>query len=293
MREVRETNISALPLLSRGKVRDIYGLDDDRLLIVTTDRMSAFDVILPRSVPYKGVVLNQLTLFWMKKFEGIVPNHILESDAAAFPEELSPWRDELEGRAVIVRKAKPLPAECIVRGYISGSGWESYKKNGEICGIRLAPGLAESQKLDAPIFTPTTKESMGGHDRPVSFAELGDMLGPETAERARDLSLSLYEAAAEYAREKGIIIADTKFEFGLIDGGIHLIDEALTPDSSRFWPAASYAPGHAQPSFDKQYLRDWLKGSGWKGGSPAASIPDEVIEATGKKYQEAYERLVK
>lgn len=293
MKIVTETNIDAFPLLSRGKVRDIYEIDERSLLIVTTDRMSAFDVVLPDPVPYKGVVLNQLTLFWMRKFESIVPNHILQSDVDLFPEALRPWRDELEGRAIIARKAEPFPVECIVRGYISGSGWEAYKKQGSICGQSLPKGLVESQKLERPLFTPTTKAAQGGHDEPVSMAGMAELTGDRAAEKLRSLSLELYKSGAAYADEKGIIVADTKFEFGLINGTIHLIDEVLTPDSSRFWPAASYEPGRAQPSFDKQYLRDWLRASGWSRKPSVPVIPADVIEATEKKYWEAYEKLAK
>lgn len=293
MKVVTETNIDAFPLISRGKVRDIYEIDERSLLIVTTDRMSAFDVVLPAPVPYKGVVLNQLTLFWMRKFENIVPNHILQSDVDLFPAALMPWREELEGRAVIARKAEPFPVECIVRGYLSGSGWEAYKKQGSICGQSLPGGMVESQKLERPLFTPTTKAVQGDHDEPVSMAGMAELIGDRAAEKLRSLSLELYKAGAAYADEKGIIAADTKFEFGLINGAIHLIDEVLTPDSSRFWPAASYEPGRAQPSFDKQYLRDWLSASGWSRKPPAPAIPADVIEATEKKYREAYEKLAK
>lgn len=293
MQIVAKTDITAYPLLSRGKVRDIYEIDKRTLLIVTTDRMSAFDVILPQPVPYKGVILNQLTLFWMKKFEDLVPNHILESDVDNFPEALKPWRNELEGRTVIARKADPLPVECIVRGYITGSGWESYKKTGEICGHKLPGGLREAQKLGNPLFTPTTKGERGTHDEALTFPEMAALTGDEAAEKARLLSLALYGAGAAYAKDKGIIVADTKFELGYIDGVLHLIDEVLTPDSSRFWPASTYEPGHTQPSFDKQYLRDWLKGTGWNHEPPAPNIPEKVIEATEKKYQEAYNKLAK
>lgn len=293
MQIVARTDITAYPLLSRGKVRDIYEIDKRTLLIVTTDRMSAFDVILPQPVPYKGVILNQLTLFWMKKFEDLVPNHILESDVDNFPEALKPWRNELEGRAVIARKADPLPVECIVRGYITGSGWESYKKTGEICGHKLPGGLREAQKLENPLFTPTTKGERGTHDEALTFPEMAALTGDEAAEKTRLLSLALYGAGAAYAKDKGIIVADTKFELGYIDGVLHLIDEVLTPDSSRFWPASTYEPGHTQPSFDKQYLRDWLKGTGWNHEPPAPNIPEKVIEATEKKYQEAYNKLAK
>lgn len=293
MQVVTQTDIDVFPLLARGKVRDIYEIDENSLLIVTTDRMSAFDVILPQPVPYKGVILNQLTLFWMRKFDNIVPNHILESDVDRFPEKLKAWRNELEGRSVIARKAEPLPVECIVRGYISGSGWASYKKNGEICGQTLQKGLREADRLEPALFTPSTKGKAGTHDEAIDFPKMAALVGDEAAEKTRLLSLALYSAGAAHAREKGIIVADTKFEFGFINGTIHLIDEVLTPDSSRFWPADSYAPGHSQPSYDKQYLRDWLTESGWNHEAPAPNIPEEVIKATAEKYREAYEILTK
>lgn len=293
MQVVTKTDIDVYPLLSRGKVRDIYKIDDTSLLIVTTDRMSAFDVILPQPVPYKGVILNQLTLFWMKKFDNIVPNHILESDVDRFPAQLKPWRNELEGRSVIARMADPLPVECIVRGYISGSAWSAYKKKGEICGQKLPEGLREASRLEPAIFTPTTKGKQGMHDEAISIPQMAALVGDEATEKARLLSLALYDAGSAHAREKGIIVADTKFEFGFINGTLHLIDEVLTPDSSRFWPAISYNPGHSQPSYDKQYLRDWLAKSGWNYEEPAPDIPQEVIEATAEKYQEAYNILTK
>lgn len=293
MEIVTETHINAYPLLSRGKVRDVYEIDERTLLIVTTDRMSAFDVILPEPVPFKGVILNQLTLFWMKKFENIIPNHILESDVDLFPDTLKPWRNELEKRSVLVRKADALPVECIVRGYLSGSGWASYQKSGEICGQQLPAGLKEAQQLTPPLFTPTTKAAQGAHDEAISQEEMAAIIGDEAAEQARLTSLALYNAGADYAKEKGIIVADTKFELGFINGRLHLIDEVLTPDSSRFWPLAAYAPGHAQPSFDKQYLRDWLNKSGWNHEPPAPKLPEEVLRETGEKYQEAYDLLVK
>lgn len=292
MKIVTKTDIDVYPLVSRGKVRDIYEIDADTLLMITTDRMSAFDVILPQPVPYKGVILNSLTLFWMKKFENIIPNHILESDVKNFPAALRHWQDELEGRSVIVRKAKPLPVECIVRGYITGSGWESYKKTGEICEQKLPAGLVEAQQLTPALFTPTTKGEAGIHDEALTFPGMAALTGDEAAQKARLLSLALYDAGAAYAKNKGIIVADTKFELGYIDGELHLIDEVLTPDSSRFWPAASYQPGHPQPSFDKQYLRDWLKKTDWNHEAPAPDIPESVIKATEEKYQEAYKRLV-
>ncbi len=293
MEVVTNTDIDAYPLLSRGKVRDIYEIDKDSLLIITTDRMSAFDIVLPVPVPFKGVVLNQLTLFWMDKFKDIIPNHIIESDVEKFPEALKPWRNVLEGRSVIVKRAEALPVECIVRGYITGSGWESYKSNGKICDQVLPPNLVEAQKLENPIFTPTTKAMPGSHDESISLSQTAELLGEKTASQIREFSKSLYQAGSAYARQKGIIIADTKFEFGIIDGKVHLIDEVLTPDSSRFWPLDKYKPGQSQPSFDKQYLRDWLRNSGWNYKPPAPDIPEDIIRNTEGKYQEIYHKLSK
>ena len=252
MKVVVKTEISAYPLLSRGKVRDIYDVDEKTLLIVTTDRMSAFDVILNEPIPYKGVILNQITLFWMEKFKDIIPNHLIESDVNRFPAALAPWKDELEGRAVIVRKAKPLPVECIVRGYITGSGWKDYKATGTLCGYKLPANLRESDKLEPALFTPSTKAELGQHDENISVAQAAELLGAETAAQVERTTLAIYEAGRTYAAGRGIIVADTKFEFGFIDGKLHLIDEVLTPDSSRFWPADQYQPGQGQPSFDKQ-----------------------------------------
>lgn len=291
MKVVTKTQITAYPLLSRGKVRDIYEIDPSTLLIVTTDRMSAFDVIMNEPIPYKGVILNQITLFWMRKFDGIVPNHILESDVKKFPKELTPWYDELEGRAVIVRKAQPLPAECIVRGYLVGSGLKSYQKTGEVCGHKLPAGLVEASQIVPPIFTPSTKAGSGQHDENISFAQMAAITGEEAAAQARLLSLDLYEAGSAHAAKCGIIVADTKFEFGFINDKLHLIDEVLTPDSSRFWPEASYKPGQSQPSFDKQYLRDWLNSQNWNHEPPAPMLPQDVIKATEERYCEAYEKL--
>ena len=291
MKIITRTGINAFPLLSRGKVRDIYAVDDKTLLIVTTDRMSAFDVMMSRPIPYKGVILNQITLFWMDMFKDIVPNHIIESDVNKFPQELQPWADQLEGRAVLVRRARPLPVECIVRGYISGSGWKSYQDDGTICGHKLPEGLKESDKLEAPIFTPSTKAQFGQHDENISRECAAVLLGDSIAQDVEEKTLAIYKRGSEYAASRGIIVADTKLEFGFIDGTLHLIDEVLTPDSSRFWPAESYEPGHSQPSFDKQYLRDWLKSQPWDMQPPAPTLPDEVVEATAAKYQEAYRIL--
>lgn len=288
MKVVVKTNITAYPLLSRGKVRDIYDIDEKTLLIVTTDRMSAFDVIMAEPVPYKGVILNQITLFWMEKFKHIIANHLIESDVDRFPAGLAPWRDELEGRAVLVRKAAPLPVECIVRGYITGSGWKDYKKSGKLCGYTLPAHLRESDKLDPALFTPSTKAELGEHDENISVAEAARLLGDDTARRVQDVSLAIYEAGRAYATERGIIVADTKFEFGLVDNELILIDEVLTPDSSRFWPADQYKPGQGQPSFDKQYLRDWLSAQPWDMQPPPPALPEEVVQATAMRYTDAY-----
>ena len=291
MKVVTRTEISACPLISRGKVRDIYSVDDNSLLIVTTDRMSAFDVMMGRPIPYKGVILNQITLFWMDMFKDIIPNHIIESDVSRFPAELAPWKDELEGRAVIVRKAKPLPIECIVRGYLSGSGWKDYQKTGEIYGHKLPAGLRESDKLETAIFTPSTKAEFGFHDENISVARAAEIVGAEVEEQVEKAALAIYERARQYAASRGIIVADTKFEFGFVDGKLRLIDEVLTPDSSRFWAADKYEPGHGQPSFDKQYLRDWLTSQPWNKQPPAPELPDEVVDATAAKYREAYRMI--
>lgn len=291
MKIVTSTNIDACKLLSRGKVRDIYAVDDETLLIVTTDRMSAYDFMMSRPIPYKGVVLNQITLFWMDMFKDIIPNHIIESDTAKFPAALAPYKDELEGRAVLVRKAKPLPIECIVRGYLSGSGWKSYQKNGTVCGHVLPAGLKESDKLDKAIFTPSTKAEFGQHDENISIAQAGELMGRELTDKVEEMSLAIYEKGRAYAASRGILVADTKFEFGLIGDTLYLIDEVLTPDSSRFWPADSYEPGHSQPSFDKQFLRDWLTSTTWDMKSEPPALTDEVVETTAARYQEAYRIL--
>ncbi|MCT4626053.1 phosphoribosylaminoimidazolesuccinocarboxamide synthase [Halodesulfovibrio sp.] len=288
MKVVTQTTITDYPLVSRGKVRDIYEIDDSSLLIITTDRMSAFDVIMAEPIPYKGVILNQITLFWMKKFEHIIANHLIASDVKDFPEPLHKYSDELEGRSVLVKKAKPLPIECIVRGHISGSGWKDYNKTGSVCGYELPEGMVESEKFPNPLFTPSTKAELGEHDENISVERATEMIGKELAEKVADVSLRIFSEGRDFAEEKGIIIADTKFEFGMVDGELTLIDEVLTPDSSRFWPKSSYTPGKSQPSFDKQYLRDWLSTQDWDKTPPAPALPAEVIEETGKKYAEAY-----
>jgi len=284
---VSQTEFSGLKLRGRGKVRDIYELDD-RLLIVATDRLSAFDVVLPTPIPDKGRVLTQLSLFWFEKLSDVIPNHVIS--ASGFSGELAPYAAELEGRAMLVRRADPVPIECVVRGYISGSGWKDYQSTGGICGIRLPGGLRESDRLPEPIFTPSTKAT-SGHDENISFAETVSRIGAPLAERLRSISLALYRRATDHAAARGIIIADTKFEFGLADGDLIWIDEALTPDSSRFWPADQYSPGRAQPSFDKQFVRDYLERIGWNKQPPAPPLPPDVVAATRDKYREAYQRI--
>lgn len=291
MKVVTGTNIREFPLVSRGKVRDIYELPEDRLLIVTTDRMSAFDVVMNEPIPYKGVVLNQITLFWMEMAKDLVKNHLIESDVTKFPEELAPYADELEGRAVIVRKAEPLSIECIVRGHISGSGWKDFKATGALCGYRLPEDLKESDLLPEALFTPSTKAELGDHDENITPEQAAELVGADLYEKVRKLSTDIYTMGRKYARERGLIIADTKFEFGLVDGELILIDEVLTPDSSRFWPTDRFEPGHAQPSFDKQFLRDWLSTLDWDKTPPPPTLPADIIEQTKARYLEAYEIL--
>jgi phosphoribosylaminoimidazole-succinocarboxamide synthase len=282
------TSVPGGKLVSRGKVRDIYAVDDG-LLLVATDRISAFDCVLSPGIPGRGVILTQLSNFWFDRFAD-VPNHLLATDRARFPQ---PYCDhaELDRRSVLVRRLEPFPVECVARGYLSGSGWKEYRDGDSVCGVRLPSGLRESDRLPEPIFTPATKAAEG-HDENISFDRAAEILGGPTAEILRDLTLRLYREAAAYALERGIIIADTKFEFGRdATGRIVWIDEALTPDSSRFWPADSYEPGHGQPSYDKQYLRDWLEASGWSKQPPAPALPPEVVEGTLDRYREAYRQL--
>jgi len=280
METVTLTDFPVYPLLSRGKVRDIYEIASDRLLIVTTDRISAYDVIMPNPIPQKGVILNQITLFWMNRFRDLIPNHLLTTETADFPAPLAPFSYLLDGRAIVAKKAKPLPIECIVRGYITGSGLRDYQATGTISGHALPAGLVESQILPEPIFTPSTKAQIGDHDENITLAQAKDMIGSEVFAKVEHLSLTMYAQARDYARERGIIIADTKFEFGLTDNGLILIDEVLTPDSSRFWPADGYEPGTSQPSYDKQYLRDWLTSIGFNKQPPAPQLPEDVIAKT-------------
>lgn len=291
MRVVTQTQFPGLELLSRGKVRDIYALDAEHLLIVTTDRMSAFDVVLGEPVPYKGVVLNQITVFWMRMFHDLVPNHLVATEVADFPPALAAFADDLEGRAVVVRRAKPLPIECIVRGYLTGSGYKDYLATGSVCGHKLPEGLPEAAKLTPPLFTPSTKAELGEHDENITVASAKARVGEGLVRRVQDISLAMYERARAYAEERGILIADTKFEFGLHDRDLMLIDEVLTPDSSRFWPKEGYAPGSVPPSFDKQYLRDWLSASGWDKRPPAPKVPEEIILQTQRRYLDAYRIL--
>ncbi len=283
---VFESNFENLNLIQKGKVRDIYDLGE-HLLMVTSDRISAFDVIMPDPVPDKGKVLTQISLFWFEKMKSMVNNHVVSSNVADFPAICQPYAEKLEGRSMLVKKAKPLPIECVVRGYISGSGWKSYKKDQSVCNIQLANGLKESDKLPEPIFTPSTKEEVGHHDINIDFQETVKRIGEENATKVRDLSLAIYKYGVDLADTKGIIIADTKFEFGIVGDEIILIDEVLTPDSSRFWPKTSYAPGGPQNSFDKQYLRDYLLSLDWDKTPPGPSLPEEIVTNTRKKYLEA------
>ena len=296
MRVVRETNFAGISPAARGKVRDIYDLGD-KLLIVASDRLSAFDVVLPTGIPDKGRVLTQLSLFWFDLLRDIIPNHVLS--ATEFPAAFDAFRDDLAGRSMVVRKTQPLPIECVVRGYVSGSGWKDYRSTGTICGIALPAGLRESDRLPEPIFTPATK-AVTGHDENISFEQAASLIGKELAERVRAISIEIYRHAAAYAEPRGILVADTKFEFGLLpdvssgrQAGNELIwiDEALTPDSSRFWPAAQYAPGGPQPSFDKQFVRDYLERIQWPKTPPGPELPPDVVAATRAKYREAFRIL--
>ncbi len=272
---------------SRGKVRDIYDAGEN-LLMVATDRISAFDFILPDEIPFKGEVLNRISAFWFDKFADIVPNHLVSIDPADFPEEFAEYRDYLVGRSMLVKKAQTIPIECIVRGYLTGSGKKTYDENGTVCGIQLPEGLTEASKLPEPLFTPSTKAEIGDHDENISFERCCEIVGEDIATQIHDLSLKIYKAAAEYAATRGIIIADTKFEFGVIDGKVTLIDECLTPDSSRFWPAASYEEGKIQPSYDKQFVRNWLKAN-WDMTGETPHLPAEVIDGTSERYREAFQ----
>ena len=287
---VIKTDFPKLKLLKRGKVRDIYDIGDT-LLIVTTDRISAFDVVMPDPIPDKGKILTEISLFWFDVMKPLIENHVISSNTDDYPEECKEYAEILEGRSMLVKKTKPLPIECVVRGYISGSGWKSYQESGDICGIKLPDGLTESEKLAEAIFTPSTKEEVGTHDVNIDFAEAVNLIGKDIAEKVRALSLEIYKKGEELADEKGIIIADTKFEFGLIEKNLILIDEVLTPDSSRFWPKDTFHAGGSQKSYDKQYLRDYLISINWDQNPPAPPLPEEVIKNTRKKYIEALNKL--
>ncbi|PIV20718.1 MAG: phosphoribosylaminoimidazolesuccinocarboxamide synthase [Deltaproteobacteria bacterium CG03_land_8_20_14_0_80_45_14] len=288
---VSNTDFKNLKLKGRGKVRDIYDLGD-QLLIVATDRMSAFDVVMPNPIPDKGRILTQLSKFWFDLTKDIVPNHVLSTKVEDYPKDCQPYQEMLRDRSMLVTKTEVLPVECVVRGYLSGSGWEEYRKTGEVCGIRLPEGLVESSKLDEPILTPATKAEMGLHDENISFEKMEKIVGKELGQRLKTLSIAIYEKAGGIAEKKGIIIADTKMEFGIKDGKLILIDELLTPDSSRFWPKDEYQPGGPQKSFDKQFLRDYLLSIRWDKSPPAPQLPEEIVRKTREKYLEAYEKLV-
>jgi phosphoribosylaminoimidazole-succinocarboxamide synthase len=293
---ILETHLGSLPLTARGKVRDIYALSAELLLFVASDRISAFDHVLGSGIPFKGKILTRLSLFWFDLLKPIVPNHLLTADTAEFPPELQPFLDQLEGRSMLVKRAKMFPVECVVRGYLSGSGWKDYQQTGSICGIKLPAGLRESDRLPEPIFTPAAKINTGGHDENISYETVEKTIGEKYAADLRTLTLRIYKKATEHAASKGLILADTKFEFGLIadesgNDQIVLADEVLTPDSSRYWPADSYKPGGPQPSFDKQFVRDYLESIHWNKQAPAPALPHEVVIRTSEKYLEAYRSL--
>ena len=290
MSVLTQTNLPGVELRARGKVRDVYAVGSDKLLIVATDRISAFDYILASGIPDKGRVLTAMSLFWFDFLKDVTPNHLISADVDDYPADLQVFRDQLEGRSMLVQRAQMVDVECVARGYISGSGWKDYKASGAVCGIQLPAGLLESSQLPAPIFTPATK-AQTGHDENVSFKHVAESIGLKLAERLRDLTLAIYEKASEYAAGKGIIVADTKFEFGFVGEQLVLGDEVLTPDSSRFWPRATYAPGGAQPSYDKQYVRDYLESIQWNKQPPAPALPDGVALETSAKYKQAYFEL--
>ncbi len=289
MENLLQTDLPGLKPFSRGKVRDIYEVGEN-VLIVTTDRISAFDIVLPTGIPRKGEALTQISRFWFEKTRDIAPNHLITANVDEMPAEVRAHADVLRSRSMLVKKGGVYPVECIVRGYLAGSGWKDYRKGGAICGIKLPPGLCEADMLEQPIFTPTTKAEEG-HDMPMTFDEVCNTVGRETAENMRDKSIEIYSAAREYAKSRGIIICDTKFEWAEVDGELTLVDELLTPDSSRFWPADKWRPGHSQESFDKQFVRDYLEGIGWNKRPPAPELPQEVARKTSEKYQEAYRLL--
>ena len=284
------TNLGAIPLLGRGKVRDLYAIDD-ALLLVASDRISAFDHILGTGIPGKGKILTQISLFWFDLLAEIVPNHVLTADVNKYPAILQPFADQLEGRSMLVKRAKMFPVECVARGYLAGSGWKDYKATGKVCDIPLPTGLQDGSRLPEPLFTPATKSEGGTHDENISFEEMAAHIGDADAAELRRLTLAIYAKAAAHAESRGLILADTKFEFGRIDGTIILADEVLTPDSSRFWDASAWKPGGAQPSFDKQFVRDYLESIHWNKQAPAPSLPEDVVERTLAKYLEAFQRL--
>lgn len=286
-----QTDLGSLPLTARGKVRDIYALSDEQLLFVASDRISAFDHVLGSGIPDKGKILTQLSLFWFDFLKLTVPNHLITADVAQFPRELQPFLGQLAGRSMLVKRARMFPVECVVRGYLSGSGWKDYQQTGAVCGIKLPAGLRESDRLPEPIFTPAAKINTGGHDENISYNLVEETIGAAHAKALRTLTLEIYDKATRHAASKGLILADTKFEFGLLDDIIILADEVLTPDSSRYWPAATYNPGGPQPSFDKQYVRDYLESIHWNKQAPAPALPDEVVSRTREKYLEAF-RLI-
>ncbi len=287
---ITQTDCPGLNLINRGKVRDIYDLGE-HLLIVASDRISAFDVIMDEGIPQKGYVLTQISKFWFEQMTDLVPNHLISTNVDDYPTLTHQYRDQLEGRSMLTKKAQPLPVECIVRGYLSGSGWKEYQQLGSVCSIPFPEGLAQSDKLSETLFTPSTKAELGTHDENISFEQTVKLCGRETAEKVRDISIAIYERASDLAIKKGIIIADTKFEFGMLEGQLIWIDEALTPDSSRFWPKDHYQPGHAQPSFDKQFLRDYLETLDWGKQAPPPKLPKEIVRKTSEKYLEALKRL--
>ena len=288
---ITQTDCPELKLVNRGKVRDIYDLGEN-LLIVTTDRISAFDVIMDEGIPQKGYVLTQISKFWFDQMSDLIPHHLLATEVDDFPAITHQYRDQLEGRSMLTKKAQPLPIECIVRGYLSGSGWKEYQQLGSVCGIKLPAGLKESDKLPETLFTPSTKAELGEHDENITFAQAAELCGQDLTQQVSDISIAIYERARELAATKGIIVADTKFEFGMLDNQLIWIDEAVTPDSSRFWPKDQYQPGSAQPSFDKQFLRDYLETLDWNKQSPPPNLPEEIVRKTGEKYLEALQVLL-
>jgi len=290
MAALLKTSLGDVPLLGRGKVRDLYAIGD-ALLLVATDRISAFDHVLGSGIPDKGRILTQISLFWFEMLKPIVPNHLITADVKEFPAILQPYCDQLAGRSMLVKRAAMFPVECVVRGYLAGSGWKEYKESGTVCGIKLPPGLQDGSRLPAPIFTPATKSRDGEHDENIPYSSVENLVGAQEAAELRRLTLKIYQRAVEHAESRGLILADTKFEFGKIDGGIILADEVLTPDSSRFWEGKAWKPGGAQPSFDKQFVRDYLEEIRWNKQAPAPSLPDDVVERTRQKYLEAFSRL--